>query len=375
MTEYVQGASLPRQIPAPLSGASARSSRRAATYPLLLAAITVLYCFAGRSAFAQDSTTASNGSVTIQESPAEPIDPAVADDADSGQQSQDAPAANPSGSVPYMLTLPEGTVIPIRMNQWLSSENNRPGDTFSGVLEQPLVADGWVIARRGQLVTGRISAAQKSAHGKDASLGLELSELTLVDGRQLPVTTQLVPYEGRPISSHSNQRDAATIGATTIVGLGVGAAVGGGTGAAIGAGVGAMIGATGVVLSHGKPAVIPPESLLTFRLQEPLEVWTERSQLAFRPVTQGDYSRPTRDQDAYAHPNPNPPARARAGYPPAPYAAPVYPPPAYYVDYPPYLGWGYYPPVYLGFYGGFGPSFGFGRGFGRGGFGRGGFRR
>jgi hypothetical protein len=340
----------------------------------MLGTIALACCLAAGPASAQDRASdpanSLTGSVTIQESPASPVNPGASNDPappqDQNAQNTSTPPRS-SAAVPNMLTLQEGTVITVRINQWLSSDRNRPGDTFTAVLEQPLLADGWVVARRGQLVTGRISAAQKTAHGKDASLGLELSELTLVDGQQLPVSTQLVPYAGRPRSPNSNQRDAATIAATTIVGAGIGAAVGGGTGAAIGAGVGVMVGATGVVLGHGKPAVVPPESLLTFRLQEPLDISTERSQVAFRPVTQGDYDRPTRDQDAYARPH----APGRTAYPTSasPYA-PAYPPPAYYVDYPYFYpwGWGYYPPAYLGFYGSFGPRF-------VGGFGRGGFRR
>jgi hypothetical protein len=244
-------------------------------------------------------------------------------------------------------------VISVRVNQWLSSDRNRPGDTFSAVIEQPVVADGWVVARRGQSIIGRVSVAQKAGHGKDvAQLGVELSDLTLVDGQQLPVSTQLVQNSGRPTS---NGRDAATIGATTIIGAAIGAAAGGGTGAAIGAGIGATAGASAVVLgSHGSPAVIAPESLLTFRLEAPLEVSTERSALAFRPVTQGDYDRPDRDQDAYGRRN----VRGGAGYPPppGPYAGPYYYDSVYGYPY----GWGYYPPAYLGIYGGFGRRFYYG---------------
>ncbi len=40
--------------------------------------------------------------------------------------------------------------------------------------------------------------------------------------------------------------------------------------------------------------MIPPETVLSFRLQEPVTISTERSQFAFQPVTQEDYdSRPS----------------------------------------------------------------------------------
>jgi hypothetical protein len=309
---------------------------------------------------AQNRPGEPGGYVTIQESPAQPLGGDVTPPEDAQDASVPAATRPSSGPVPSDLTLSTGTLIPVRVNQWLSSDRNHPGDTFSGVLEQPLISQGWVVVRRGQSVIGRVSVAQKAGHGKDVSqLGLELTELSLVDGQQLPVRTQLVQSEGRPTSSG---REAATIGTTTVIGAAIGAAAGGGTGLAIGAGAGAVAGAAGVAVTHGKPTIIAPETVLTFRLEEPLAISTDRSQLAFRPVNQSDYDRPDRDQDAYARPE----ARGGAGpvYGPTPYP--------YYFDYAyggyPW-GWGYYPPVYLGFYGGgFGSRFGFGRGVVRGGF-------
>ena len=69
----------------------------------------------------------------------------------------------------------------------------------------------------------------------------------------------------------------------------IGGVAAGGTGAAVGAGIGAIAG-LGVISTHGKPTVIPPETLLTFQLQGPLTISTAKSQLAFRPVTQADYN-------------------------------------------------------------------------------------
>ena len=346
----------------------APSSRAISAHRTAIGALALAFSVCAIPLAAQNRSSDPDGYVTIQESPAQPLggDPAPSANA---QESSVPATTRPSAPVPSDLTLSAGILIPVRVNQWLSSDRNHPGDTFSGVLEQPLIVQGWVVARRGQSVIGRVSVAQKAGHGKDVSqLGLELAELSLVDGQQLPVRTELVQSEGRPTSTG---REAATIGATTAIGAAIGAAAGGGTGLAIGAGAGAVAGATGVAFTRGKPTIIAPETVLTFRLDEPLEISTDRSQLAFRPVNQSDYDRPDRDQDAYARPN----GRAGAGpvYAPAPYP--------YYFDYayggyPWGWGWGYYPPVYLGFYGGFGRGFGggFGRGFG-GGFGRGGFRR
>jgi hypothetical protein len=52
----------------------------------------------------------------------------------------------------------------------------------------------------------------------------------------------------------------------------IGAIAGGGKGAGIGAGVGGAAGAGDVLLTRGKDAVIPVETKLTFRLQEPVSI-------------------------------------------------------------------------------------------------------
>jgi hypothetical protein len=258
-----------------------------------------------------------------------------------------------SQALPPTIALPAGTVIPVRPTEWLSSDKNQSGDRFSATLEQPLVANGWVVAVRGQIVTGRIAVAKRAGRGGGVSqLGVELSELTLVDGQVLPVRTQLLQNS----AGTSNGRNAAAVATTTGVGAVIGGAAEGGEGAAVGAVIGAAAGIVGVMSTRGKPTVIAPESMLTFRLDEPLRISTERSQFAFQPVRPSDYRG---DQDAYANPR-------------QPYVrtGPPYPRPYYYAE-PWYDYYGFYPGVYFGYSGFYGPRYrgGFGGGY------RGGFRR
>jgi hypothetical protein len=122
------------------------------------------------------------------------------------------------------------------VNQPLSSDHNHPGDTFTATLVQPLVADGVVIARRGQTVAGRVAEARKAGRAKGTSrLGIEITEVSLVDGQQLPVKAQLMERRG----DTSVGRDVGAIGVTT----GAGAAIGAGVAGPFGAGVGALAGA------------------------------------------------------------------------------------------------------------------------------------
>jgi len=238
---------------------------------------------------------------------------------------------------PQTLTLPAGTIIRVRVDDWISSDRNIEGDSFGAALDQPIVVSGWVVARRGQAQTGRVSTVKKGGHGT-SQLGIELPDLTLVDGQQLPIRTQLSQTSG----GSSQGRNAATVGTTTGIGALIGAIAGGGTGAAIGAGIGATAGIAGVMSTPGKLAVISPETVLSFRLQEPVTVSTENSQFAFQPVTQADL-------DSHA-PQSSPRMERRV-------QSPYYGNP-YGYDYPYGYGYpyGWYPTPFigLGYYGAYG---------------------
>jgi hypothetical protein len=259
-----------------------------------------------------------------QQQPSQPPAPSDA-------QAQTQP--NPPAVVPQTLTLPAGTVVRVRVDEWISSDRNVIGDNFSAVLEQPLVVDGWVVARRGQSQTGHVSTVKKGHIGETSQLGLELPQLTLVDGQQLPLQTEL--FQASAGRRGNTGRDVATVGGTTGLGAVIGGIAGGGTGAAIGAGIGATAGVVGVMSTRGRPTVIAPETVLSFRLKAPVTISTEKSQFAFQPVTQSDYD---------SHPQENRPHMRRQGPPPPPYG---YPYPYAYASpdpgYPgPFIGFGYY---------------------------------
>ena len=227
--------------------------------------------------------------------------------------------------VPDTLTLPSGAVIQVRNTGWLSSDRNKPGDQVILTLAQPLVVNGLVVARRGQTVIGTVEYAEKAGRVKGVSkLGLQLGQLTLVDGQLITVKTTLINATG----GTTRGRDAAAIVGTTGIGAGIGAAAAGGPGAAIGAGAGFVASVAGVLLTRGRPTIIPPESLLTFRLESPITVSTAYGQTAFRPVTSADYAPKPRARQVVRpyYPYPYPPPYAYYPYPyPYPYPYRYYP--------------------------------------------------
>jgi hypothetical protein len=224
-------------------------------------------------------------------------------------------------NLPESLTIPAGTVIQVRASDWLSSDRNKPGDEFIATLAQPIVVDGWVVMRRNQNIIGRVTDAKRAGRVKGVSrLQLDLSQLTLVDGQLVPVQTTLLNAS----AGTSNGRDAAAIGLTTGTGAAIGAAAAGGTGAAIGAGAGFVASVAGVLLTRGKPTIIPPEDVLTFRLENPVTISTVRSNVAFRAVTPQDYAQTRPAQPRPRLVRPYPPPYGYYAYPYGPYPYPAY---------------------------------------------------
>jgi len=267
-----------------------------------------------------------------------------------GDQTAPSPPASVPAQFPPPLTIQQGAVLTVRINQALSSDHNQVGDVFSATLTQPVIVHGIVVARSGQTVVGRVMEAKKAGMVSGVShLGIQMTSLTLADGQSVPIQSQLLVQKGPT----SRGRDAAAIASTTALGAAIGAAADWGTGAAIGAGAGAVASTIGVLLTRGYPTVVYPETLLTFQLTAPVPVDTDYAPQAFRAVTDADYPQAQPQQEA-------PPPQT--GAPPPGYA---YPPPSpYYVYGPPYYPYPYYYPYYgYPYYWGPGFAFYFGPGY------------
>src|SRR5216684_3544352 len=295
-----------------------------------LAALALAVCLSA-AAYAQEEQTQDPRPKPTY-APQDPDKPPYSHD----QPAPAAPGPQSQSVPPATLTVPAGTILLIRINEYLSSDRNRIGDQFTAVLENPIVVNGWVVARRGQTLLGQVKEARKAGRVKGTSeLGIELTDMTVVDGRQLPIYTEL--WKGSGGTSHG--QDAATIATTTGLGALIGAAADWGTGAAIGAGAGAAAGIGAVLLTRGRPTVLEPEEQLSFRLVDPVRIDTTQSQQAFLPVTQQDMDGGRLERRGPRH--------VAGGYPgPGPYPCGYYGPCYAY-------------PGYAGFYGGWGWGPGF----------------
>ncbi len=242
--------------------------------------------------------------------------------------------SGPPAAPPQQLTIPAGSYVTVRANEEISSNKNHVGDMFTATLEQPLVVNGIVVASPGETVTGRVTEAQKAGRVEGlARLGVQLTQISLVDGQQVPIQSQFIDQVG----PGSKGRDAGAIAATTAAGAAIGAAAGWGVGAAIGAGAGAAASTIGVLVTRGHASVIGPEQVLTFRTLQPVTIVTSSAPQAFRyvdPNEYGYYSQASQQQTIQ-------------------YQQAAAPPPPYYG----YGYGGYYNPYYYG--AGFGYGYGY----------------
>jgi len=193
--------------------------------------------------------------------------PAQADNTPPPPPVQAAPPPPPQPVV-RDVTIPAGTVVPVRITETLDSKTAQINDVFHGALAADLGTQGVIALRRGAPIVGRIVEAREAAHFKGQSLlSLELTDIQR-GGQKIPVTTDAYVKQG----AARGKNTATKAGGGAAFGAIIGALAGGGKGAAIGGLAGAAAG-TGVnAATRGEQTVIQTESLVNFQLQSPITV-------------------------------------------------------------------------------------------------------
>jgi hypothetical protein len=171
-------------------------------------------------------------------------------------------APPPPKPVVHTLTLPVGTVLPIRTTEALASNTSTQGSAFHGVLAADVSdTNGDLVLANGTPVTGQVVTVQDAAHFKGSSL-LTVTLISLsVKGDRIPVTTEPYSLEGKGRGKNTAEK----VGGGAVVGAILGGILGGGKGAAIGAAAGGGVGAGANAVTKGQEVSIPSESLVRFR--------------------------------------------------------------------------------------------------------------
>lgn len=194
-------------------------------------------------------------SSTSRPSPLAPTSPA-----------QSARQAAPPAPASRTVVLEPGTVLRVRTTSALSTKTNAAGDAFEASLAEPVMAQGRPVLPKGAAVRGRVVEADPGGRVKGtATLTLALTSVA-AGGESVPVATESVAQQAKA----STKKDAAKVGIGAGIGAAIGAIAGGGKGAAIGAAAGGGAGTATVLATRGDAAVVPAETVLTFRLSKPV---------------------------------------------------------------------------------------------------------
>lgn len=166
------------------------------------------------------------------------------------------------------VTLPEGTVVSITLDQAISSEDSRSGQTFDATVSDAIVVDGKTVVAKGSRAIGRIVEAESSGRlHNPGRLVLDLASIE-VGGTRYDIDTSNANREGK---SHT-KNNAIFIGGGTAAGAIIGGIVGGGKGAAIGAAAGAGGGTATAAATGNNEVRLPAETHLRFPLSQDVTV-------------------------------------------------------------------------------------------------------
>ena len=179
-----------------------------------------------------------------------------------------APASAPSpAAAPRPVTVPAGTAVNVRLTQAIDVDVSQAGQTFKGVVDDPVMIGGKVVIPRGASATLQAVQVQQSGKMKGSDkISLKLNSFRF-GGAVYDVVTDYVEAQGKG----EGKKTARKVGGGAGLGAIVGGIAGGGSGAAIGAAVGAVGGAA--VASGGEEHLsLPAETRLQFKLSSSVTV-------------------------------------------------------------------------------------------------------
>jgi outer membrane lipoprotein SlyB len=177
-------------------------------------------------------------------------------------------SANAAAQTKKRITVPAGTRILIRMVDSIDSTKQKTGDRFTASLETNLQAEDTVVAPRGSQLYGRLAQAASAGRMSGSSeLTLELTDI-VINGTAYPLLTSTYEVKGKGEGGNTAKKVVGGAG----LGALIGGIAGGGKGAGIGAAAGAATGTAVAGAKKGQQLQIPSETLLEFRLQQPVSL-------------------------------------------------------------------------------------------------------
>lgn len=167
--------------------------------------------------------------------------------------------------------LPAGTTVSVRTNETIDATTAQAGQTYSAQVANDIMQpDGTLLVPQGSPAQLAVMNVVQGGVVQSGQVQLGLRSIT-VNGRTYTVASPVATASGNQ-GLGANRRTAEFVGGGAALGTLIGAVAGGGTGALIGALAGAGGGAAVQVLTKGSQVRVPAETVLTYRLDQPIDL-------------------------------------------------------------------------------------------------------
>ena len=137
-------------------------------------------------------------------------------------------------------TIPAGSLLHVRLQSTLTSKTSKQGDPFTGMVTQPITADGKELVGTGSTVEGHVTFVKSSGRVKGlAEMRVVLDDIITTDDMKIPLAAGLEDMNAGPCAKTGGDEEG------TIKGCGKSkkdAAKDAAIAAGIGAGAGSMVG-------------------------------------------------------------------------------------------------------------------------------------
>ncbi|MBR9989562.1 MAG: hypothetical protein KFH98_07390 [Gemmatimonadetes bacterium] len=171
-------------------------------------------------------------------------------------------------------TVPMGTNMSLTLNQTLSTETNRVGDSFTATLQSPIRdGSGNVLIPAGATVRGRLTGVNKSGHVGETGILKLAFEAVSFGGRSYAMDGTVVRANPQRSNRTSTQSQVGKVAAGAAAGAILGRVVGKDTRSTVkGAVIGAAAGTAIAMGTADVDVVLPAGSSMDIRLDSPIEI-------------------------------------------------------------------------------------------------------
>jgi hypothetical protein len=160
----------------------------------------------------------------------------------------------------------------VRLAGAVGSKLSASGDHFSSTVARPVEVDGKVVVPTGAEALGKVVEAVPQGRFKGAAVLRLVLESVTVNNDSYDVKTSSVSRYLKGKGKRTATFIGGGAGGGALGGALIGGLAGGGKAALIGAALGAGAGTAGAAYTREKEILLPAESVLSFKLAEPITV-------------------------------------------------------------------------------------------------------